>query len=179
VSSTSIQGKEFLPVTDAKLIVADDIVVSLDYTLHLGDGEAIDTSTGREPLEFVQGQGQIVSGLEQALYGMTVGDEKKVIVAPIDGYGERDQDAFRVVPLDVFPPDMTLTPGQRLYLRDTRSGEVFEVYVDEVHPDSVRLDFNHPLAGETLHFHVTVSGLRPAADDELAHGHVHGPEHEH
>jgi FKBP-type peptidyl-prolyl cis-trans isomerase SlyD len=165
-------------MTQTNLTVADDVVVSLDYTLRFDDGEVIDTSADQDPLEFLQGRGQIVPGLEQAIYGMAVGDEKDVVVTPADGYGEQDPDAFQVVPRDIFPSDMALTPGMGLHMRDS-SGEVFETYVADIRPDSVLLDFNHPLAGETLYFKVKISDLRPATSEELAHGHVHTPGHEH
>lgn len=147
--------------------VVDGQVVSLDYTLRLDDGEVIDTSTGRGPLEFVQGQGQIVPGLEQALYGMSVGDEKDVAVTPAEGYGERDPDALQAVSRDIFPPDVTLEPGIAFRMHDGK-GRTFVTYVADVQPEEVVLDFNHPLAGETLYFHVKISALRPATDEDLA-----------
>jgi FKBP-type peptidyl-prolyl cis-trans isomerase SlyD len=160
------------------LSVSDDLVVSLDYTLRLDDGQVVDTSAGREPLEFLQGRSQIVAGLEQALYGMYVGDEKDVVVPPEDGYGVRNPDAFQELPMNVFPSDITLEPGMGLQLMDD-SGELMLAFVAEVRPDSVRLDFNHPLAGTTLYFNVKVAALRHATNEELAHGHVHNVEDEH
>ena len=165
-------------MTGTNLRIQDGVVVGLDYTLRLDDGEVLDTSADHEPLEFLQGQGQIIRGLEQALYGMGVGDEKSVMVAPADGYGELDSDAFALVPANTFPPDLELTPGKRLHLRD-QSGQVLTAYVNDVRPDGVLLDFNHPLAGETLHFDVRIATLRLAPSEELAHGHAHDPEHDH
>jgi FKBP-type peptidyl-prolyl cis-trans isomerase SlyD len=159
-------------MADNKLTVADDMVVGLAYTLRLEDGEVVDSSEGQKPLEFLQGYGQIVDGLEQALYGMTLGEEKDIVVAPEDGYGEVDTAAFEKVPLSTFPQDMTLEPGMELLVED-ESGQEFEVYVAEVGPASVLLDFNHPLAGETLYFHAKIASLRAATDEELAHRHVH------
>ncbi len=154
------------------LTVVDGVVVSLDYTLRLDSGEVVDTSAGREPLDFLQGAGQIIGGLENALYGMAVGDEKLVTVAPGDGYGERDADAYQLVPLDAFPPDMDLTPGAALQVRD-QAGRVSTVYVADITPQGAVLDFNHPLAGETLHFSTKIAGLRGATAEELQHGHAH------
>jgi FKBP-type peptidyl-prolyl cis-trans isomerase SlyD len=165
-------------VTDTNLKVADGLVVGLDYTLRLDDGEVIDSSTDGEPLEFLQGQRQIIPGLEQSLYGMMLGDEKDVEVAPADAYGESDPDAVELVDRDVFPPDLSLAPGMALRMRDS-SGQALEAYVAEVRPDGVLLDFNHPLAGETLFFRVKIAALRPATSEELSHGHAHGAEHEH
>ena len=165
---------------DVGLAVADDLVVSLDYTLRLEDGQVVDTSAADEgkPLEFVQGQGEIIPGLEQALYGMRVGDVKEVVVAPVDGYGEHDPEAFEMVERQIFPAQMDLEPGTSLRLRES-SGEILEAFVVDVRPEGVLLDFNHPLAGETLYFQVKIAGLRAATEEELAHGHVHGPGHAH
>jgi FKBP-type peptidyl-prolyl cis-trans isomerase SlyD len=165
-------------VTDTRLTVVDDLVVSLDYVLQLDDGEVIDTSQDQEPLEYLQGRGQIVPGLEQAVYGMAVGEKKDVVVAPADGYGERDPEAYEMVDRDVFPADLNLEPGMGLGMRDDE-GQALVAYVAEVRPDGVVLDFNHPLAGETLHFNVQIAGLRSATSEELEHGHAHEPGHEH
>ncbi|MCA9941474.1 MAG: peptidylprolyl isomerase [Anaerolineales bacterium] len=155
------------------LMVDDGMVVRMDYTLRLDDGNEIDSSAPQGPLEFLQGIGQIVPGLESALYGMRVGDEKKVVVEPIDGYGELNADEFQLVSRDAFPTGMDLQVGMRLQMRDTDSGATFDATVDEVRADSVVLDFNHPLAGETLFFDVKIVGLRAASPEEMAHGHVH------
>lgn len=165
-------------MTDTKLTVKDDIVVCLDYTLRLDDGEVLDTSNDRDPLEFLQGHGQIIPGLEQALYGMAVGDEKQVTVAPSEGYGETDPEALQMVPRDVFPSDLELTEGLQLSMRD-EAGQVLQAFVAEVRPDGVLLDFNHPLAGETLFFDVRIASLRLATQDELNHDHAHGEQQEH
>jgi FKBP-type peptidyl-prolyl cis-trans isomerase SlyD len=159
-------------MTETKLTVADGLVVSLDYTLRLDDGQVIDSSDGREAFQFLQGRGQIIPGLEKALYGMVVGEEKEVEVAPADGYGETDPDAYQRVPHDIFPQDMGLTEGMELRLKD-QSGRPIEAYVAEISPEGVLLDFNHPLAGETLYFQVKITDLRPGTSEELAHGHVH------
>jgi FKBP-type peptidyl-prolyl cis-trans isomerase SlyD len=159
-------------MTNDKLTVADGLVVGLDYTLRLDDGEIVDSSTGQQPLEFLQGRDQIVPGLEQALYGMAVEDEKDVVVAPAEGYGEQNPDAIERVARDVFPPDLDLRPGIGLRMRDD-SGRAMDAYVAEVRPEDVVLDFNHPLAGETLYFQVKIASLRPPTSEELAHGHVH------
>lgn len=159
--------------------VKDDLVVSLDYTLRLDDGEVIDSSQGVGPLSFLQGRGQIIEGLERELYGMSPGDEKQVSVSPEDGYGQYQESRIQSVPRDTFPEDMELEEGMSVRLRDSQSGQQFDAYVDEIRSDEVVLDFNHPLAGETLHFEVKVAGLREASDEELTHGHVHGEDGPH
>lgn len=159
--------------------VKDDLVVSLDYTLRLDDGEVIDSSQGVGPLSFLQGRGQIIEGLERELYGMSEGDEKQVSVAPEEGYGQYEESRIQAVPRDTFPEDMDLEEGMSVRLQDSQSGRQFDAYVNEIGSDQVVLDFNHPLAGETLHFDVKVAGVREASDEELAHGHVHGEDGPH
>jgi FKBP-type peptidyl-prolyl cis-trans isomerase SlyD len=155
--------------------VADDMVVSLDYTLRLDNDQVIDSSEGREPLEFIQGEGHIIPGLERELYGMEIGDEKSVTVAPGEGYGERDDSQVQMVGRDALQPDAELTVGMGVQMQDPQSGQVFQGTISQVNDGHVVIDFNHPLAGETLHFDVSIAGLRAATADELSHGHVHGP----
>ena len=95
------------------------------------------------------------------------------MVKPVDGYGERNLDDTDVLPREWLPDDYEPVIGDPLQLRDTESNEIFEVFVSAVSDDEVEVDFNHPLAGETLHFAVKIVGLRPATAEELAHGHVH------
>lgn len=160
-------------MTQDTMKVADDLVVSMHYTLTLDDGQIIDSSEDGDPLQFLQGFGQIIPGLEKALYGMAVGDNKKVVVAAADGYGEVDPEAFQSVPRAIFPEDLELVEGMGLRMRDQDSGQLVETYVAEVGPTEVLLDFNHPLAGEELTFDVEIADLRSATAEELSHGHVH------
>jgi len=153
--------------------VTDDLVVGMHYTLTLDDGEVIDSSAEGDPLQFLQGFGQIIPGLEKELYGMAIGDNKKVVVPAAEAYGEIDPDAFQVVPRSIFPEDLALEEGMGLRMRDQESGQLIETYVAEIRPNEVLLDFNHPLAGEVLTFQIEIASLRAATDEELAHGHVH------
>jgi FKBP-type peptidyl-prolyl cis-trans isomerase SlyD len=171
-------------MADQDIKIEDGMVVSMDYTLRADNeaGEVLDSSEGRSPLQFMQGQGQVIPGLERELYGMRVGDEKSVTVEPAEGYGEEDPDAYSEVPREAFPADMQPEPGMALGVRD-EAGNVYQAYVEEIRPDSIVLNFNHPLAGQTLHFKVRIADLRPATAEEQAHGHIHddngdGIEHE-
>ncbi len=166
-------------MSDEKKTVQQDDVVSIDYTLTDSQGNVIDSSEGAEPLEYLHGHNNLIPGLESELTGMAVGDEKQVTVAPEDAYGPRQEDATQIIPTDAFPPDMQVEPGMALEMRDTTTGQVFEVYVTEIRPEGVVVDFNHPLAGVTLNFDVKVVGIRPATPDEIAHGHVHSAGHHH
>jgi FKBP-type peptidyl-prolyl cis-trans isomerase SlyD len=160
-----------------ELKVQDGQVVSMDYTLHV-DGEVMDTSSGQEPLEFLQGSGNIIPGLEQELYGMSVGESKTVVVQPEDGYGALDPDAFIDVPKEQFPANIPLEEGVEIQVTN-QDGQAMSARIDSVTGDTVRLDFNHPLAGKELHFDVKVVGLREATAEETEHGHVHGDGHHH
>lgn len=159
-------------MTDEKQKVSEDMVVGLEYTLRLDDGEVIDTSTGRGPLQFLQGRGQIIPGLEKELYGMGLGEEKSVVVPPDEGYGQRKPGAFQEFPKEAFPQDTEAQPGMAVQLVD-QAGRPHMAFVHEVRDATVLLDLNHPLAGETLHFDVEVVMLREATEEELDHGHVH------
>jgi FKBP-type peptidyl-prolyl cis-trans isomerase SlyD len=166
-------------MTKQSLVVADDMVVRLDYTLTLNNGEVYDSSADSGPLEYLQGHGQIIPGLEEALYDMAVGEEKDVVVTPDVGYGEYDPEAVQSLPRDVFPPEMELEPGMSIDLYDEDADEELEAVIDEVDGDEVVVNFNHPLAGETLNFHVRIAGLRPATPEEIDHGHAHDDGHVH
>ena len=151
--------------------VQDGVVVSMEYTLHV-DGEQLDTSEGQGPLQFLVGYGNVIAGLESEMMGMKVGDSKDVVVQPENGYGEFDDEAFMNVSKKDFTKDMPLEVDTELTVRD-EEGHARYARVDGVEGDSVRLDFNHPLAGAELHFSVKVVALREPSDEELEHGHVH------
>ncbi len=157
--------------------VVDDVIVTLEYTLTV-DGEVVDSSEGEGPIQFIQGKGQVVEGLEQALYGMHVGERKELVVPPAGGYGEPDSNAIADIPKSEFPDEIPLQPGIELQLTN-QEGDELEAFIVSVGKDTVRLDFNHPLAGKELHFAVQVSGLRHATPEELDHGHVHHDDHAH
>lgn len=157
--------------------IADDVVVSLDYTLTV-ENEVIDTSEGSEPIQFLQGYGNIIPGLERELYGMAAGERKEVVVTAADGYGEIDPDSFSDVPRSEFPPQIPMQVGIELQIKD-KSGDILDARIDTVTADTVRLDFNHPLAGKQLNFSVHVVALRNPTPEELEHGHVHEPGHTH
>jgi FKBP-type peptidyl-prolyl cis-trans isomerase SlyD len=158
--------------------IANGSVVGIDYSLHLGDGKVVDASAPGQPLTYLHGEGQIVPGLESALEGLDVGDRKQVVVAPPEGYGEHDLRGVQEVPRGSFPPDFEPKVGMEL-TAEGPNGEPVPFAIRDVKPETVLIDLNHPLAGKTLHFEVTVREVRDATDDERAHGHAHGPGHDH
>ena len=157
--------------------VQNNVVVSMEYTLQV-DNEEIDSSKGQEPLQFLVGHGNIISGLEREMIGMKVGDSKDVVIQPADAYGEFDDQAYLDVPRKDFPTDMQIEEGSELTVQDD-SGQSRYARVDAIDGDTVRLNFNHPLAGDELHFNVKVVGLRQPTSEELEHEHVHQDGHHH
>jgi FKBP-type peptidyl-prolyl cis-trans isomerase SlyD len=155
------------------MLIGDKTVVSLNYTLKNADGEVIDSSDGSEPLSYIHGTQAIVPGLERELTGMSAGQSKDVVVKPEDGYGIPDPDGVFGVPRAAFPPDAHLEVGQS-FIGEDDEGQSVPVRVLEVRADLVMVDANHPLAGQTLYFHVDVVEVRDATAEELAHGHAHG-----
>jgi FKBP-type peptidyl-prolyl cis-trans isomerase SlyD len=131
-------------------------VISLEYTLKLDDNQVVDTNVGKDPLTYTQGANQIVPGVESALEGMAVGQAKQVVVAPSDGYGDRDPNALQEVPKQNVPQDIKV--GTLLQGKDTAGREVRPI-VTEIKDDTVLLDFNHPLAGKTLFFDLKVVNI--------------------
>jgi len=152
-------------------VIADDVVVSLEYTLTV-DGEIVDSTEGIDPIEFIQGHQNIIPGLERELYGLKIGDSKKVTISAADAYGEIDPEAVVDVPRDEIPSDIPLKVGVELDVKN-EEGDVLEARIVEITKDNVRLDFTHVLAGKSLTFEITVVDLRAADEEELAHGHVH------
>jgi FKBP-type peptidyl-prolyl cis-trans isomerase SlyD len=151
--------------------VQDNYVVSLDYTLIVED-EVMESTQDGKPIEFIQGIGQIIPGLEDAIYGMKVGESKTVEIQPEDAYGDYDPDSQEVARKHEFSEEIPLDIGTFLDLKDPQ-GEVLSAQIIDADEDTVTLDFNHPLAGKVLTFEVTVADLRPATAEELDHKHVH------
>ncbi|MCS6870959.1 MAG: peptidylprolyl isomerase [Anaerolineae bacterium] len=153
--------------------IQDNVVVALAYTLKLENGEIVDEADADNPLEYLHGANNIIPGLERALTGMRVGETKHIQVAPSDGYGDYDPEDVEVVPRHHFPSDAPLEVGTAITLADDDDNYI-DAVVKAVSDESVTLDYNHPLAGKTLYFDVEVLNIRPATQEEIEHGHVHG-----
>jgi FKBP-type peptidyl-prolyl cis-trans isomerase SlyD len=153
--------------------VAKNKVVAIDYTLKNDAGEVIDSSEGQEPLHYLHGNQNIVPGLEQALEGKASGDRVQVSITPSEGYGERNDALQQVVPREAFQGIDDLEVGMQFRAESDNGQHI--VTITSIDGDEVTVDGNHPLAGETLNFDVTVVEIRDATSEELEHGHVHGP----
>jgi len=151
--------------------IANNRVVSIHYTLTNDAGEVLDSSDGRQPLNYLPGAGNILPGLENALLDKVVGDELNVTVEPADGYGVRRDELIQKVPREAFQGVDQVEPGMR-FQAQTQTGPVM-VTVTEVSDTEVTVDGNHELAGQRLHFAVKVEDVREATAEEQEHGHVH------
>ncbi|HOA24756.1 MAG: peptidylprolyl isomerase [Aggregatilineales bacterium] len=157
--------------------IDDDVVVELQYKLW-SDGELIEESEADDPLVYLHGHDNIIPGLERELYGLSIGEEKEIVVSPEDGYGYRDPTNVEEVSLDELPLGFRPEPGMLLEVQD-EDGNVYVAQVEDVGENTVTLDFNHPMAGKELRFQVRVTALREPTEEELEHGHVHDSSHHH
>ncbi len=128
-------------------------VVKVHYTGKLMNGEQFDSSTGRAPLEFTVGSGQMIKGFDAAMPGMSVGEKKTINISPDDAYGQINEDAIIKFPRSNVPADMQLEPGMKLELRN-ENNQPFPVTVTEIADDVITLDANHMLAGKDLVFDI-------------------------
>ena len=153
--------------------VEQDTVASVHYTGTFVDGEVFDSSEGRDPLVFLVGHGQMISGFEQEILGASAGEKREFTLTPDRAYGERDEDAVQQIERSQFPEGMELQVGMVVGAHSDQGPIQFTI--KEINEDVVTADFNHQMAGMTLRFNVEVIEVRPASEEELAHGHAHGP----
>ncbi len=163
--------------------------VTLDYELRDEDGDMLEASEGEggEPIRYVHGYGMLVPGLEAALVGLRAGEKREVVVSAEEGYGEYDDDLLLELDWSELPDPKGVTVGDE-FVAESPDGEEMAMSVVEVGDDHVVVDANHPLAGMTLRYNVTVRDIRAATDVEIqeaasqlddAHEHVHGPDCDH
>jgi FKBP-type peptidyl-prolyl cis-trans isomerase SlyD len=154
--------------------ISKNKVATIDYTLTNPQGQVIDSSRGAQPLSYLHGVGGIIPGLEGALEGKTTGEKITVTIPPEQAYGLRNEQLVQTVPKKGFQGIQTITPGMQFRAQGPQ-GQMQIVTVVAVEGDNVKVDANHPLAGVTLKFDVDVVDVREATQEELSHGHVHGP----
>lgn len=157
--------------------MANNRVVTIHYTLTDDAGTVLDSSRGAEPLSYLEGAGNIIPGLENELKSLETGAKKNVKVPAKDAYGEKRDDLMVTVARTQFPADIDLKIGDRFRGGAGDHSPIFQVV--DVKDGQVTLDGNHPLAGKDLNFDVEVTETRAATEEELSHGHVHGPHGHH
>jgi FKBP-type peptidyl-prolyl cis-trans isomerase SlyD len=144
--------------------ISENKYVEINYTLTV-EGEVVDKSEPGDPLGFISGTGQIVSGLDNAIQGKEVGDTIDVSFSAEDGYGPVEKSLFQDLPRDNFPVDLKIEPDM-VFQAETPHGTM-SFRIAEVKENSVVADLNHPLAGKALSFNVVVRGVRDATAEEL------------
>ncbi|MFT5067948.1 MAG: peptidylprolyl isomerase [Yoonia sp.] len=132
--------------------------IRIHYTGTLTSGEVFDSSNGRDPLEFALGSGMIIKGLDDAIYGMIVGEKKVAKIAPSDAYGDLNPDARQAVPRTEFPDDIPAEVGTQLQMQSPE-GQVIPVTIVDVSDTEITLDANHFLAGKELTFDFEITGI--------------------
>lgn len=148
-------------------------VASIHYTLTDNSGKVLDSSAGRDPLVYLHGEGNLIPGMEEGLEGQDKGAKLKLKISPEKGYGVRDEKLIQKVPRSAFG-EQKVENGMQFH---TNNGMV--VTVTNVGLEQITVDANHALAGVDLNFDVEVMDVRAATTDEVAHGHVHGPDGHH
>ncbi|SGZ94111.1 FKBP-type peptidyl-prolyl cis-trans isomerase SlyD [Bathymodiolus thermophilus thioautotrophic gill symbiont] len=154
------------------MTIKKDKVVEMHCTLTDDKGEVIDSTKGQETMVFLQGHGNIVPGLEKAIEGMKVGESGDIVVQSKDAYGDHHAEGVQTIPKEALEGIDDLTVGMELQSKDEQ-GNPFIVCVKEINVDTIIVDANHPLAGKTLHFNISIESVREASKEELEHGHIH------
>ena len=151
-------------------IIAENTVASVHYTGTFPDsGDEFDSSRNGDPLTFLVGHKGMIPGFEREIMGASAGDTRSFTLEPEDAYGHPSDELIQEVPRGMFPEDMPIDLGMMLM---SDAGPLRIVAITE---STVRCDFNNPMAGKTLHFEIEVMEVRAATDEEISHGHVHGP----
>lgn len=160
--------------------IENNRVVAFHYTLAEVDGEEIESSGDNDPMLYLHGTQQLLEALQEGLAGHSAGDQVVVDVPPERAYGLRRENSLHRVPLKhVLSPNLAKKSGVKL-----QAGQVIRVNTPQGERDAtvvksgkfnVDIDTNHPLAGKQLRFTVDIADVREATEDEIAHGHPHGP----
>lgn len=152
--------------------IAKDCVVTLNYVLRDDEGNEIDTTEGVEPLEYIHGQNNLISGLERELEGKKAGDElTNILILPADAYGEYIPELAVEVERKNFPDDVELEEGMQFEAEGPHGVQI--VTVTKIDGDKITVDGNHPLAGKNLHFDIKILSVREATDEEKKQGLKH------
>ncbi|NIR38744.1 MAG: peptidylprolyl isomerase [Actinobacteria bacterium] len=154
--------------------VADQKVVTLTYTLSDPNGKELERSAEDSPLTYLHGAKNIVPGLEKELTGKEVGDDFQAVVAPEDGYGPKRGLKPVRLPRSKFAKDAELKPGIA-FMTQGPQGQSMPLWIKKVQGPTVVCSVEHPFAGLELHFRGKIVDIRDATEEEVEHGHAHGP----
>ena len=155
-----------------ELTVKKDVVVGLAYTLFV-DNAVEDSAPVSNPLEYIQGHGNLIPGLEKALEGLKVGDKKSgITIEPEDAYGDYDPEAVIALERSLFPPEFPIEKGRIVPLEDDQ-GNHLHSFILEWDDETVTVDLNAPMAGKTLVFDCEIVSLRPGTEEEIEAGSIY------
>ncbi len=154
------------------LMIGQNSVVSMHYTLKNDDGEILDSSEGKTPLVYLHGANNLIPGLEAELAGKSTGAAFNASIPPAQAYGEFNEDFIQVISKSMFEGVESIEVGMS-FVAQGEGGAQRQVRVTEVNGEDITIDANHPLAGQTLHFEVEVVDVREGTPQEIEHGHVH------
>lgn len=163
------------------MLIAENKVVTVSYELHANmpnqERKHIETAEAEQPLSFIFGLGMMIPGFEKGLEGKTQGDEFSFSIAPEEAYGIADESAVIKLPLDIFKVDnaidFSILQVDNILPMSDNEGNVLNGRVLAYDDAQVTMDFNHPLAGQELHFAGKILTIREATPEEIEHGHVH------
>jgi len=157
------------------MTITKNSIATLHYTLKDDAGEVLDIADENNPFLYMHGVGGMIPGLEKALENRAAGENVVVSVPPAEAYGERNPDLTQDVPREMFGEvdDDDMKVGAQFQAQTDQGVEI--ITVAAIEGDTIKIDGNHPMAGETLHFDVNILDIRDATDEEISHGHPHGP----
>lgn len=142
-----------------ELRIGPDREVTMNFAIKLENGDVVDSTFGKQPATFKVGDGNLLPGFENALFGLKAGDRRELPITPEQGFGQPNEQNVQVMPRGQFQ-DMELSEGLLIIFNDAANAELPGV-VKAFDADRVTIDFNHPLAGKTLRFEVEILAVRP------------------
>lgn len=150
--------------------VGNSMVVEIDFTLKNSKGEIIDNTDAGKPLAYLHGAGNIIEGLEDALDELQVGSHFDIEIPPKKAHGVRDIHLINEVPKENFPKDLNLKVGEEFVIKSPKGTKA--IHIKEIRENTVLVDGNHELAGQTLHYSGKIVSIREATENELKHGYI-------
>lgn len=154
--------------------VKSNQVITITYTLKDDVGNVIEVTNKENPFSFISGNDQILPKLEENINGMLIGSKRTVTLTPEEAYGIYNESSIQTIDRSEFPENANLEEGMS-FITDTPDGQQMPFVIKKIDGEVITLDFNHPLAGRRLTFDLELLNLRDATQDELLHGHIHGP----